>query len=68
MPLNQESLQSLLFRAVLILAELACRHPQARLSNSEVIAMQQALFEVLEQLNDLQSKNADGGAHDVPTA
>ncbi len=60
---KDQRVESLLFRAVLILSKLACKKSGVRLSNSELIAMQVALFEVLEELNDMQEKNAAGGAH-----
>ncbi len=48
--------ERLLLEAVRILGQLALRNATARLSNSETLTMQQELFEVLEQLNDVKDK------------
>ena len=62
-PNKKKNVEQLLLEAVHILARLACRRQGQRLSNSEVITMQQLLFTVLEELNDLQEKNAEGGSN-----
>ncbi len=54
-------IEACLVEAVLILGQLAVRHPAVRLSNSETLAMQQELFEVLEKLNDLRIKVSGDG-------
>ena len=60
---KKKNVEQLLLEAVHALARLACKQQGKALSNSEVIGMQQELFFVLEELNDLQEKNAEGGAH-----
>lgn len=53
---RQRFIEACLVEAVLILGALAVRAPVRRLSNSEVLSMQQDLFSVLEKLNDLREK------------
>lgn len=60
MTIEKKTLESLLVRAVHILAQLCC---SSKLSNSQHIKVREDLVHVLEELNDQQCKNDEGGLH-----